>query len=320
MGSYVVRRALLLIPTFLLLTILVFLIIRLMPGNVIELMVLQHSHEQAGQQQIDVEAIRRMIGLDKPVWVQYWNWLSGLLHGDMGKSLWTQKSVTADVLARLPITFELGIFAFIIAQIVAFPIGILSAIRQDSVGDYIARSVAIIAVAVPSFWLATMVMVFPSIWWGWSPPERYIPITENLGLNLQQFLIPAAIMGFGMAGLTVRMLRTTMLDVLRQDYVRTAWAKGLRERMILMRHVLKNAAIPVVTIISGQIGVLIGGAVIMEQIFNIPGMGRLFVDAVLTRDYPYIVGINALFASVGLLTILVTDLSYAWLDPRIRYK
>jgi len=320
MGSYIIRRVLLLIPTFLLLTIFVFLIIRLMPGNVIELMVLQHSHEQAGQQQIDVEAIRHMIGLDKPVYEQYWNWLSGLFRGDMGKSLWTQKGVTADVMARLPITFELGIFAFIIAQIVAFPIGILAAIRQDSIGDYIARSISIIAVAVPSFWLATMVMVFPSIWWGWSPPERYIPMSENLGLNLQQFLIPAAIMGFGMAGLTVRMLRTTMLDVLRQDYVRTAWAKGLRERVILLRHVLKNAAIPVVTIISGQIGVLIGGAVIMEQIFNIPGMGRLFVDAVFTRDYPYIVGINALFSSVGLFTILMTDLSYAWLDPRIRYK
>jgi peptide/nickel transport system permease protein len=320
MGSYIIRRVLLLIPTFLLLTMLVFMIIRLMPGDVIELMVLQHSHEQAGQQQIDVEAIRRMIGLDKPVHVQYWNWLSGLLKGDMGKSLWTQKGVTADVMSRLPITFELGIFAFIIAQLVAFPIGILAAIRQDSIGDYIARSIAIIAVAVPSFWLATMVMVFPSIWWGWSPPERYIPMSENLGLNLQQFLIPASIMGFGMAGLTVRMMRTTMLDVLRQDYVRTAWAKGLRERVVLIRHVLKNAAIPVVTIISGQVGVLIGGAVIMEQIFNIPGMGRLFVDAVFTRDYPYLLGINAFFSTVGLLTILLTDMSYAWLDPRIRYK
>jgi len=320
MGNYIIRRILLLIPTFLLLTILVFMLIRLMPGSVIELMVMQHSHEQAGQQQIDVEAIRRMVGLDKPILTQYWEWLSGLIRGDMGKSLWTQKNVTTDVIARLPVTFELGILAFIIAQIIAFPIGILSAIRQDSIGDYFARSFAILAVAIPSFWLATMVMVFPSIWWGWSPPERYIPITENLGLNLQQFLIPATILGFGMAGLTVRMLRTTMLDVLRQDYVRTAWAKGLRERVVLVRHVLKNAAIPVVTIISGQIGVVIGGAVIMEQIFNIPGMGRLFVDAIQTRDYPYITGMNAFFSTVGLITILLTDLSYAWLDPRIRYK
>ena len=150
----------------------------------------------------------------------------GSFHGDMGKSMWSQESVTADVMERLPITFELGFIAFIIAQVVAFPIGILAAIRQDSIPDYIARSIAIIAVAVPNFWLATMVMVFPSIWWHWSPPVVYVSITQNFWLNMQLFLIPAAIMGFGMAGLTMRMLRTTMLDVLRQDYVRTAWAKA----------------------------------------------------------------------------------------------
>lgn len=308
------------IPTFIFLTLLVFTFIRLMPGNVIELMVLQHSHEQAGEMNVDVNAIRHMIGLDKPVWKQYVDWAGGLLHGDMGKSLWTQQSVTANVARKIPITFELGFFAFVIAQLVAFPIGILSAIRQDSIGDYVARSFSIIAVAVPTFWIATMVFVFPPIWWGWSPPERYIPITENFWLNIQQFIIPAAIMGFGMSGLTVRMLRTTMLDVLRQDYVRTAWSKGLRERVVLTRHVLKNAAIPVVTIISGQVPVMIGGAVIIEQIFSLPGMGRLFVDSVLTRDYPYITGMNALFAAIGLITILITDLSYAWLDPRVRYR
>ncbi|MDD5190905.1 MAG: ABC transporter permease [Dehalococcoidales bacterium] len=320
MRNYIIRRVALLIPTFLLLTVLVFLLIRLMPGDVIELMVMQHSHEQAGQTQVDIDAIRSMVGLDKPFMTQYWDWLKGMLHGDLGSSYWTRRSVTGDILGRLPVTFELGFLAFLIAQIVAIPVGILAAIRQDSPGDYIVRSIAILGVAVPSFWLGTMVMVFPSIWWGWSPPERYIPLTEDWWLNLQQFLIPATIIGFGMAGLEIRMLRTTMLDVLRQDYVRTAWSKGLRERTVLVRHVFKNSAIPVVTIIAGQIGVVIGGAVILENIFNLPGMGRLFLDAINSRDYPYITGMNALFSIFGLVMILITDLSYAWLDPRIRYR
>jgi len=320
MQNYIIRRVLLLIPTFLLLTIMVFLIIRLMPGSVIDLMVIQRSGQQVGQDVMDVDALRKIMGLDKPFFVSYWDWLSGYLTGDMGKSYWTYRSVTTDVLERLPVTVELGILAFVIAQIIAIPVGILAAIRQDSIGDYVVRSIAIIGVAMPAFWLGTMVMVFPSIWWGWAPPERFIPITENFGLNMQQFLIPAIIMGFGMAGLEIRMLRTTMLDVLRQDYVRTAWSKGLRERTVLIRHVFRNAAIPVVTIISGQIGVVIGGAVIMEQIFNIPGMGRLFLEAIFSRDYPYIVSMNALFSTVGLVIILLTDLSYAWLDPRIRYS
>ena len=321
MQTYIIRRILLLIPTFLLLTVLVFMFIRMMPGNVIQLMVNELPRGSAtGQQQVDVQSIRHMMGLDKPVLTQYWEWLTHLLRGDTGKSLWTQQSVTANIVARLPVTFELGILAFLIAQIVAFPIGVLSAIRPDSIGDYIARSFAIVAVAVPNFWLATMVFVFPSRWWGWSPPVSYVKITENFWLNLEEFVIPAAILGFGMAGLTIRMLRTTMLDVLRQDYIRTAWAKGLRERVILVRHALKNAAIPVATIVGGQIPVLIGGEVIMENIFSLPGMGRLLVESISRRDYPYISAINAFLSIIGLIIILLTDLSYGWLDPRIRYR
>ena len=317
MGNYIIRRVLLLIPTFLILTILVFMFVRLMPGNVISLMVMSAPHE--GTSQLDVRAVQHMLGLDQPALTQYWNFLSGLLRGDMGKSLWTTQNVTTEVLARLPITFELGLFAFIIAQLVAFPVGILSAIRQDSIGDYIARSITILFVAAPVFWLGTMVMVFPSIWWHWSPQITYISPGENLGANIEQFLVPATILGIGMAALEMRMLRTTMLDILRQDFVRTAWSKGLGERVVITRHVLRNASLPVVTIISGQIPVLISGEVILEQIFNLPGMGRLFVDSITSRDYPYVTGMNALFCVVGLVLILLCDLSYAWLDPRIRY-
>jgi len=228
--------------------------------------------------------------------------------------------VITEIISKVPVTFELGLLAFLISQIIAIPIGIYSAIRQDSVGDLLGRTFAILNLATPAFWLGTMIMVFPSIWWGWSPAMRYIPFTEDPLGNLGQFLIPAALMGTAMSATTMRMLRTTMLEVLRQDYVRTAWAKGLRERIVVIRHVMRNALIPVVTIISGQIPIMIGGAVIMEQIFSLPGMGRLFLDSINRRDYPFVSGINVLLAGFGLVLILLTDLSYAYLDPRIRYR
>jgi len=318
MASYIVRRVLLLIPTFLILTVLVFVFVRLMPGDIITLMAVSAPHE--GTNQLDTTAIEHMLGLDKPAATQYWEFLTRLLRGDMGNSLWSHNRVTPDVLARIPVTFELGFVAFVIAQLVAFPVGILSAVRQDSIPDYIARGITILFVAAPIFWLGTMVVIFPSIWWHWSPPLQYISPGQNIGLNMVQFLVPGAILGIGMAALEMRMLRTTMLDILRQDYVRTAWAKGLKERAVITKHVLRNAALPVVTIISGQIPVMIGGSVILEQIFNLPGMGRLFVDSITQRDYPYVMGMNALFCVVGLVVILLCDLSYAWLDPRIRYS
>ena len=320
MRDYIIRRVLLMIPTLLLVTVVVFLTIRLIPGDVVELMVMEHA-QTAGGEQVDIEAIRRMLGFDVPPQVQYVRWIEGmLLHGDLGTSLWTGKSVTEDILLRLPITFELGLMAFIIAQLIALPIGLYSAIRQDTPGDYVGRSFAIICLAVPSFWLGTMIMVFPSIWWGWAPSPVYIPFKEDPLANVGQFLIPAALLGMAMAGVTMRMLRTTMLEVLRQDYVRTAWSKGLTERVVIIRHALRNALIPVVTIISGQVPVLIGGAVIIEQIFSLPGMGRLFLDSIMRRDYPFVSGINILLATVGMVLILLTDLSYAYLDPRIRYR
>ena len=324
MRSYVIRRLLLIIPTLLFVTWITFLSIRFIPGNVLELMVVEHGVTSAGGSgeaaQLDIEAIRQMLGLDISLPVQYWNWLSGVVRGDLGTSLWTRHSVGQEMFNRLGVTFELGFFAFIIAQVVALPIGVYSAVRQDSKGDYIGRSFSILCLAVPGFWLGTMVMVFPSIWWGWSPPMAYIPFFEDPLGNLQQFIIPALLMGLAMTGGTMRMLRTTMLEVLRQDYIRTAWAKGLKEGVIVTRHAFRNAVIPVVTMIAGQIPVMIGGAVIIEQIFNLPGMGRLFLDAIVSRDYPYVSGINIFLAAIGLFIILATDLSYAYLDPRVKYR
>jgi len=210
--------------------------------------------------------------------------------------------------------------ALLIAMLIAIPIGVYSAIRQDTWRDYMGRTFAILSISLPGFWIGTMVVVFPSIWWNWSPPVEYIPLAENPIGNIKQFILPASIMGMHMSGTTMRMTRTMMLEVLRQDYIRTAWASGLTERAIIVRHALKNALIPVITIIGAMIPVLIGGSVIMEQIFCLPGIGRFLVEAINMRDYIVISGINVVMATVVLSNNLVVDLTYAFLDPRIRYK
>ena len=318
MRSYFIRRLFLLIPTLFLVTLIVFFSVRFVPGSVIDLMTSQLA--AAGGESVTREQLEEMLGLDKPIYIQYFNWIGKAVRGDLGESLWQGRKITPDIISKIPISLELGFFAILTGLLISLPIGIYSAIRQDTIGDYIGRSVAILFIAVPSFWLATMVVVFPASWWGWSPAVAYVPITRDLGANLIQFLIPSVIMGMVMSGTSMRMTRTMMLEVLRQDYIRTAWAKGLRERMVVIRHAMRNALIPVITIIGMQIPVLIGGSVIMETIFNLPGMGRFMVDALNRRDYPIISGINICMATVILCVNLMVDLTYSLLDPRIRYR
>jgi peptide/nickel transport system permease protein len=215
---------------------------------------------------------------------------------------------------------ELGALAIILGLMIALPIGVFSAIRQDTAGDYVARSFAIICISVPGFWLGTMVLLYPSIWWGWVVPVEYIPFVENPLRNLQMFAIPSIIMGMLAAGGTMRITRTMILEVLRQDYVRTAWSKGLRERAVVIRHVLRNAFIPMITIVGMQIPGMIGGAVIIEQIFALPGMGRLMLGALAQRDYIVVSGVNLVVAFVVVVMNLVVDLTYGLLDPRVHYK
>ncbi len=329
MLAYTIRRLLLIIPTMLLVTVIVFLSVRFIPGNVVEMMVAQMS-SQGGVSKLTVDELRKSMGLDVPIYIQYGRWLgvwpqadgrvSGLIEGDLGKSLWKQRSVGGLIAERLPVTFELGIIAIITALVSSIPLGVYSAIRQDTWGDYIGRTLSIVFISVPAFWLGTMVMVYPSIWWGWSPSLVYIPFTQNPLQNLIQFIIPGFIMGMIMGGTLMRMTRTMMLEVLRQDYIRTAWAKGLSERTVILRHALKNAFIPVVTIVGVMIPMVIGGSVVIEQIFQLPGIGLLDFTALSQRDYPIISGVNVIIAAVVLLTNLLTDLTYAWLDPRIKYS
>jgi len=269
----------------------------------------------------NVASIKHELGLDVPIYIQYWRWLGNLfLHGNLGNSLWTGTPVINEIKQRWPVTFELGILALLVTQIIALPIGIYSAIRQDSWGDYFARSFAIVCIAVPSFWLGTLVIVYPSIWWGYTPPVMYIPFNINPIGNLKMFIIPAIVLGMSGAGTNMRLMRTMMLEVLRQDYIRTAWSKGLREGIIVIRHALKNALIPVVTMIGYQLPVLVGGAVIIENIFNLPGMGRLLTDATSQRDYPIVTAVVLIISLVLVFINLLTDLSYGFLDPRIHYK
>jgi len=327
MRTYIIRRLLLVIPTVFLASIIIFFLIRLIPGDVVDAMVADFG---AAVGVTTRPALEKALGLDVPILTQYGRWIgvvpqadgsiSGILQGDLGNSLWRKTPVVDDLLARWPITLELGLMGLIVAQLIALPIGIYSALRQDTWGDYIARSFAIMCIAIPGFWLATMIIVFPSIWWGWSPPIYVIPFTEDPIGNLKMFIVPAIVLGMAMSGMTMRMTRTMMLEVLRQDYIRTAWAKGLRERVVILRHALKNALIPVITVIGIQVRIVIGGTVIIEEIFNLPGLGRLVVSATLERDYTLLSGVMLLIAVAVVLINLMVDLAYAYLDPRLQYK
>jgi peptide/nickel transport system permease protein len=316
MHGYVLRRLLALVPTLFFASLIVFVTVRIIPGNVIDLMLSQNDIA-VGKDRAQLEAA---LGLDRPMYVQYFRWAGGAVRGDLGRSLWQNTPVTAELLERLPVTFELGLLALAVALSVALPIGVYSAIRQDTTGDYVMRSFSILMLAIPSFWLGTLVMVFPSIWWGWSPELTYVPLGREPLKNLGQMIVPAIILGTSLSAVTMRLTRTMMLEVLRQDYIRTAWAKGLSERPVVTRHALRNALIPVVTLIGLQAPLLIGGAVIMEQIFVIPGMGLLLLDAVGQRDYPIITGVFLVIGVCVMLINLLVDLSYGLLDPRVRHR
>ena len=320
MRGYVMRRILLVVPTLFLVTVIVFAVVRVIPGDVIDLMVAEMGEESGMGEEIDAEYLRHVLGLDEPVHVQYGTWVANIFRGNLGESLWSHRDVTKDLANRIPVSFELGVIAMVTSILLAIPIGIYSAVRQDTAGDYIGRSIAIVALAIPNFWIGTMVIVFPAIWWGWTPPIMYIPFTKDPLANLGQFMIPGVIMGMHMAGGIMRMTRTMMLEVLRQDYIRTAWSKGLRERVVVVRHALKNALIPVVTQIGMQLPVLIAGAVILEQIFSLPGIGHWLIHSINKRDYPIISGINLAMATFILFANLLVDMTYGYLDPRIRYR
>ncbi len=318
MRAYVIRRLLALIPTLFFASVIVFSTVRLIPGDIIDMMIAQND---IAADKTSREQLEQALGLDQPMYIQYFRWMGGiLLRGDFGSSLWQEQSVIGEIMERLPTTFQLGTMALLVALVVAIPVGVWSAIRQDTWGDYLGRSFSILMLAVPSFWLGTIVMVFPAIWWGISPEVKFVPFWQDPVGNMLQLSLPALILGTSLSAISMRMTRTLMLEVLRQDYVRTAWAKGMGERTVVVRHALRNALIPVVTLIGLQAPILIGGTVIMEQIFVIPGMGLMLLEAVSRRDYPIITGVFLIVGVAVVLINLLVDLSYGLLDPKVRYR
>jgi len=314
MRQYILRRVLMLIPVLFLITVLVFIFMRILPGDVAVLKLGEHANEE------DLRAFRDQLGLNEPLLKQYFLWIGDIFRGDLGVSLWTDKSCRSEVLHRMPVSIQLGIMAVIFELCIAIPIGVIVAIRQNSIIDYTGRFVAILGLAVPGFWLATLLITYGSIWLGWSPALRYHEFIDGPWTNLRQFFWPAVLTGLASAAVTMRMTRSTLLEVLRQDYIRTAWSKGLLERVVIYRHALKNALIPIVTMVGNTLGFLLGGEVIMEQIFNLPGLGRLTWESVMQRDYPQIQANVLVIATTFVLVNLLVDITYAFLDPRIKYR
>ena len=316
MHKYVIRRLLLAIPVLIISSLIVFGLMRVMPGDA--LVALMGESGNVGEREL--KKLRKDLGLDRPYHEQYLIWVWQMVSLSPGDSIFTNEPIPVALRKSIPVTLELATLALILGLAIAIPVGVLSATRQDKPADYVGRVVAVSGLSFPDFWLGTLVITFAAIWFRWMSPIGYVSIWDDPWRNLQQFLLPAAVLGYRLSAATMRMTRSTVLEVLREDYVRTAWAKGLAGRMVVYKHALKNALIPVVTIVGGQLGTLLAGTVVVETIFALPGMGRLTVEAILFRDYP-VVQTNVMLVAGVLVTLnLLVDLTYAWLDPRIRYR
>lgn len=313
MRTYVLRRLLVALPSLLIASFIVFTLPRIIPGDVVQLMLEEKAYGK------DLEDLRAKLGLNRPVYVQYFEWLGNVARGNLGESLWTRQAVVVELARRLPVTFTLGVMAILVAIAIGVPIGVVAAVRQDGLLDFFARSAAILGLSIPAFVKAIVVILLPAIWWGWTPLTRFTEFSRDPAAYVQQFVLPAVILGIASAAAIMRLTRGMLLEVLRQDYVRTAWAKGLRERVVVLKHSLRNAIIPVVTVLGLQVAAIAGGAVIIEWIFGLPGMGQFLVDAIVQRDYPVIQGVNLVIVTIIVATNLAVDLLYAVIDPRIRY-
>ena len=318
MRAYVVKRILLFLPTVAVVTLLVFLIMAIIPGDA-AIAILAGETGQGTVREDDLIKLRHQLGLDRPVYVQYGDWLWGLARGDLGDSLYYRVPVIDEIKDRFLVTLELSIIAVLIAALLAVPIGVLSAVKQDTFLDYGIRMVTLSGIALPSFWVGLLVIAALSYWFDWLPPLGYETLWDKPLTNLEQLIFPAAALAFTELAFTARITRSTMLEVLRDDYIRTARAKGLSEIVVVGRHALKNALLPVITISGWQFGRLLGGAVVIERIFVVPGIGNYLIDAISHRDYTVIQALMVMMAVLILGLNLLIDLLYGWLDPRIRF-
>lgn len=314
MTQYIVKRLLFSLVVLFAISLIVFTAVRAIPGDVCKIVL---ATPDVDQRQCD--AIREELGIEKPLVTQYVSYMGGIARGDWGTTIISKRDVWGEISGRIPLTLELTLLSTIFALTIALPVGVISAVKQDGPLDYVLRIFTIGWLSLPAFWLGTMLIIFPAKWWGYSPPIGYVDLWEEPFKNLEQLYLPAVALGVGLSASLARVTRSSMLEVLRQDYVRTARAKGLSERFVVIRHALRNAMIPVITLFALQFGVLFGGTVVLESIFSLPGLGQLTLSAVLIKDYPQVQGL-VLFFAAGLVTLnLVVDISYAWFDPRIRY-
>ena len=318
MQAYIIKRFLLFVPTLLMATLLVFIILRLMPGDP-ALMKLTGQTGEADFTQEQLDAMRAKLGTDRPLYIQYGSWVWGMLQLDFGMSLFYEDDVSKDLAQKVPITLELTILALLLANVVAIPLGVISAIKQDSLIDYISRVITISGVALPNFWVGIMMIFFLVLLFDWIPPIGYVNLWEDPWTNLKQLIFPALALGFYNMAFVARITRSSMLEVYREDYIRTARSKGLAEKLVILRHALKNALLPVVTVSGYEFGRLLAGTIVIENIFLVPGMGLLLIDSIFHRDYTTVQAVIVVTTLSVLLLNLFLDIAYGWLNPRVRF-
>jgi peptide/nickel transport system permease protein len=318
MAFYILKRLAAMIPTLLGVAVLIFVLLRVVPGDVVEARFLTQGSQFQSQELMDIE--RKKLGLDQPMWQQFTTWMTGIAQLDFGLSMWTGAPITEEIKLRFALSLQLAIMASLIAQVLAIPLGILAAMKQDTWVDYVVRVFSIAGLATPSFWLGILMILVMLIAFKWVPPMVFTPLWVDPWENLAQLIWPALAVGYRYSAVGTRMMRSAMLEVLREDYIRTARAKGLWLKLILARHALKNAILPVLTVMSLEFAFLLGGLVVTEQVFNLNGLGMLFVEAISHRDYTLTQALVMLVATFFLIVNFVVDIAYAWIDPRIRYR
>ncbi|MFB9973321.1 ABC transporter permease [Allobacillus sp. SKP2-8] len=314
MYAYIIRRLLMIIPVLFGVSVVIFFTLRVIPGDVAQTILGTSATEES------LAALRNKFGLNMPLYEQYFTWMSGVLVGDFGVSMRTGAEILPEILSRFAITFELTILAAFISWIIAIPLGIIAGVKRNTKTDFSVRIISLLGVSVPNFALATILILVLSLSFNYSPPVGYVGFFEDPVKNLQFLFLPAFVLGTGMAGAVMRMTRSSILEILRQDFIRTVRAKGVRERVVIFNHAFKNALIPILTIIGMQIGVLLGGTVIIEQIFSLPGLGQMVLTGINQRDFTVVQGAILFIAFVFVLINLLVDLLYSYLDPRISYK
>lgn len=314
LASHILRRFLLTIPAMLAMSLIVFLSIRLIPGDPAQVILGLRATPE------NIQTLREQLRLDEPLWVQYGTWLGNLLRGDLGLDFRTQEPILDQLLARLPVTLEMAALAMVMSVLMAVPLGVIAAVRRRGAAEHGTLALGLLGLSIPDFWLGIMLILLVSLGLGWLPSSGYVPLRESVWGNLSHMLLPSFTLALNLAAVLTRTTRAAVLDVLNRPYLRTARAKGLSERALVMRHVMKNAAIPIITVMGMQLGYILGGAIVIEQIFSLPGVGRLTLNAVLERNYPVVQGAVLLITFTFMLVNILTDALYAVLDPRIRYS